>query len=54
MARFIISIALFAAVIYYFNIDLIKLLDKTGIPQWVGNQFNVPIKATSTASTSTR
>ncbi len=35
MTKLIITFVIFAGVIYYYNLDLIALVNRSGVPQWL-------------------
>ncbi len=51
ITRLIISFILIAGLAYYFNIDVRKIVDQSGVPQWL-TAHGIPIhpSATSTAT----
>ena len=52
MVKMIISFIIFAGVIYYYNIDIIRLVEKSGAPEWLAKKGFVT-KNPSVVSTST-
>lgn len=49
--KLIISFIIFAAVVYYFNLDIINLVEKSGAPEWLAKKGYVtksPLVASST------
>ncbi len=52
ITRFIISFILIAGLAYYFNVDVRKVIDQSGVPEWL-TEHGIAIhpSATSTATT---
>jgi|GEM_PF-2492757 len=52
MIKLILAFALFAGLVYYYNVDIIALVDKSGAPEWLAKKgYNVKVTSTSTPST---
>ena len=50
LTRITITFLLFAALAYYFNIDVRAIVDKSGVPEWL-TAHGIQTTASSTAST---
>ena len=51
--KLIISFIIFAGIVYYFNLDIINLVEKSGAPEWLakhGYMTKSPSVASSTDS----
>lgn len=54
MTKYLIAFAIFAGVIYYYNLDIIALVDKSGAPEWLAKKgYNVKNSTTTVASSDT-
>ncbi len=60
MTKLIIAFVFFAGLVYYYNLDIIALVDKSGAPEWlakkgytVKNSTSSPASSSATSSTST-
>ena len=58
MIKFIIAFIIFAGLVYYYNLDIIALVDKSGAPEWLAKKgytvksgSSTPITATTTIPT---
>ena len=38
MTRLIITFIIFAGVVYYYNIDIIRLVERSGAPEWLAKK----------------
>lgn len=59
MTKLIIAFVFFAGLVYYYNLDIIALVDKSGAPEWlakkgytVKNSTSTPVSTTVASSTS--
>lgn len=54
MIKVVISFILFAGIIYYFNVDIMALIDKSGAPEWLlEHGYRVKNEQTINSATST-
>ena len=51
MIKLLITFTLFAGLVYYYNLDLIALIDKSGAPEWLAKKgYNVKNNTATVAS----
>lgn len=54
MIKTLIAFVFFAGVIYYYNVNIIALVDKSGIPQWLEDHgYHVKHSEDSSIATTT-
>lgn len=41
MIRLLVTFMLFAGIVYYFNVDIIALVEKSGVPNWFQEQEKI-------------
>ncbi len=53
MTKYVIAFVIFSGIIYYYNVDLISLVDKSGIPTWLEEKGYKVRKDTATSTSAT-
>lgn len=48
ITRILIAFVIFAAIAYYYNIDVRRVVDKSGVPEWLTSHGITPHSNTAT------